>query len=75
MPNLSVYKPPIRLIHITSSRAVQIMQIGRKWCHWLRKKILRTGQTFTTHTTLNTEHNQIAIKVSADNQYYRNASS
>ena len=33
-----------------------------------------TGQTFTTHTTLNTEQNQLAIKVSADNQYYRNAS-
>ena len=26
---------------------------------------------FTTHTTLNIEHNQLAIKVSADN--YRNA--
>ena len=26
-----------------------------------------TGQTFTTHTTLNTEQNQLAIKVSADN--------
>ena len=27
-----------------------------------------TGQTFTTHTTLNTEqNNQFAIKVSADN--------
>ena len=25
-----------------------------------------TGQTFTTHITLNTEHNQLAIKVSAD---------
>ena len=24
-------------------------------------------QTFTTHTTLNTEQNQLAIKVSADN--------
>ena len=28
-----------------------------------------SGQTFTT---LNTEQNQLAIKVSADNQYYRN---
>ena len=27
-----------------------------------------------THTTLNTEQNQLAIKVSADNEYYRNAS-
>ena len=26
-----------------------------------------TGQTFTIHTTLNTEQNQLAIKVSADN--------
>ena len=26
-----------------------------------------TGQTFTTHTTLNTDQNQLAIKVSADN--------
>ena len=26
-----------------------------------------TGQTFTIHTTLNTEQNQSAIKVSADN--------
>ena len=26
-----------------------------------------TGQTFTTHTALNTEQNQLAIKVSADN--------
>ena len=26
-----------------------------------------TGQTFTTHTTLNTEQNQLAIKVYADN--------
>ena len=25
------------------------------------------GQTFTTHTTLNTEQNQLAIKVSAGN--------
>ena len=25
------------------------------------------------HTTLNIEHNQLAIKVSADNQYYRDA--
>ena len=25
-----------------------------------------TGETFTTHTTLNTEQNQLAIKVSAD---------
>ena len=25
------------------------------------------GQTFTRHTTLNTEQNQLAIKVSADN--------
>ena len=31
-------------------------------------------RTFTTHTTLNTEQNQLAIKVSADNKYYRNAS-
>ena len=28
---------------------------------------LQRGQTFTTHTTLNTEQNQVAIKVSADN--------
>ena len=27
-----------------------------------------------THTTLNIEQNQLAIKVSADNYYYRNAS-
>ena len=33
-----------------------------------------TGQASTTHTTLNTEQNQLAIKVSADNKYYRNAS-
>ena len=26
-----------------------------------------TGQTFTTYTKLNTEQNQLAIKVSADN--------
>ena len=26
-----------------------------------------TGQTFTTHTTLNTEQNQLAIQLSADN--------
>ena len=26
-----------------------------------------TGQTFTTHTTMNTQQNQLAIKVSADN--------
>ena len=26
-----------------------------------------TGQTYTTHTTLNTEQKQLAIKVSADN--------
>ena len=26
-----------------------------------------TGQTFMTHITLNTEQNQLAIKVSADN--------
>ena len=28
---------------------------------------LQRGQTFTTHTTLNTEQNQLAIEVSADN--------
>ena len=28
---------------------------------------LQRGQTSTTHTTLNTEQNQLAIKVSADN--------
>ena len=28
---------------------------------------LQRGQTFTTHTTLNTEQNQLAIIVSADN--------
>ena len=33
-----------------------------------------TEQTFATHTTLNTEQNQIAIKFSTDNYYYRNAS-
>ena len=32
-----------------------------------------SGLTFTTRTTLNTEQNQLAIKVSADNKYYRNA--
>ena len=26
-----------------------------------------TGQTFTTHTTLKTQQNQLAIKVSAEN--------
>ena len=30
-------------------------------------------QTFRTHTTLNTEQNQLAIKLLADNQCYRNA--
>ena len=28
---------------------------------------LERGHTFTTHTTLNTEQNQLAMKVSADN--------
>ena len=28
---------------------------------------IQRGQTFTTHTTVNTEQNQLAIKVSADN--------
>ena len=28
---------------------------------------LQRGQAFTTHTTLDTEQNQLAIKVSADN--------
>ena len=29
---------------------------------------------YNTHKTLNTEQNQLAIKISADNKYYRNAS-
>ena len=29
---------------------------------------------YDTHTTLNTEQNQLAIKVSAGNKYYSNAS-
>ena len=35
---------------------------------------LQHGLTFTTLTILNTEQNQLAIKVSTDNYYYREAS-